>query len=86
AGTEEALTNTIKVYPNPAKGQININLGTNLQNITKIVVVDLSGRVIVQMNIGKMQTLAIPSGRLKAGTYMIRMLGDKTQSQKIVVL
>ncbi|HEV8284880.1 MAG TPA: T9SS type A sorting domain-containing protein [Chitinophagaceae bacterium] len=86
AGTEEALTNTIKVYPNPAKGQININLVTNLQNVTKIVVVDLSGRVIVQMNVGKMQTLAIPSGRLKAGTYMIRMLGDKTQSQKIVVL
>jgi hypothetical protein len=80
-----ALSNRIMVYPNPAKGQININLGTNTQNIKKIEVVDLSGRLVMQLNVGKMQALAIPSGRLKAGTYMIRMQGNKVTTQKIVV-
>ena len=37
------------------------------------------------ISIGKMQALTISGGRLKAGTYMIRMQGDKIQTQKIVV-
>jgi hypothetical protein len=80
-----ALSNRIMVYPNPAKGRININLGNNQQNIKKIEVVDLSGRVVMQLNVGKMQALTIPSGRLKAGTYLIRIQGDKISTQKIVV-
>ena len=77
--------NSIQVYPNPAKGVININLGTNTQNIRKIDVLDLSGRVVMQLNVGKMQSLTIPSGRLKPGTYLIRMQGNNVSTQKLVV-
>ena len=34
---------------------------------------------------GKVQALAISSGKLKAGTYMIKMQGDKIQTQKLVM-
>jgi hypothetical protein len=39
----------------------------------------------MQMNVGKLQTLTIPAGRLKAGTYMIHLQGDKITTQKLVV-
>ena len=64
---------------------INVNLGTNAQNIRKIDVLDLSGRVVLQLNVGKMQSLTIPSGRLKPGTYLIRMQGNNVSTQKLVV-
>jgi len=82
---EQGLKNNIQVYPNPAKVRVNINLGTNLQNIRKIQVIDLSGRVVVELLVGKMQNLTIPVTRLKPGTYLVRMQGDKTISNKIVV-
>jgi hypothetical protein len=85
AGENVLLKNSIDVYPNPAKGQININLGKNTQQVRKIEVVDLGGRVVMQVNVGKMQNLAIPAGRLKPGTYMLRMQGTKVTTQKIVV-
>ena len=80
-----ATVNNIQVYPNPARGAITINLGTNLQNIKKIEVVDISGRMVMQMTVSKLQALTIPGGRLKAGTYMIRLQGDKIHTQKLVV-
>jgi hypothetical protein len=89
ATTSEAdattVNNKIQIYPNPSKGVINVNLGTNQQNIRTVQVIDLSGRVVLQLNVGKMQSLSIPGGKLKAGTYLIKMLGDKPNTQKIVV-
>jgi hypothetical protein len=82
---EQAVANYIKVYPNPARGIININLGTNIQNIRRIDIVDISGRLVMQMNVGKVQTLTISGGRLKAGTYIIRLHGDKIMTEKLVV-
>jgi len=86
ATAQSALSrNSIQVYPNPAKSVININLGTNTQNIRKIDVLDLSGRVVLQLNVGKMQSLTIPAGRLKPGAYLIRMQGNNVSTQKLVV-
>jgi len=78
-------TNKILVYPNPARGQININLGTNLQNIRRIDILDFSGRMVMQMNVGKMKSISIASGKLKPGTYLIRFQGNESQTQKLVV-
>jgi hypothetical protein len=82
---EQAVANYIKVYPNPARGIININLGTNTQNIRRVDIVDISGRLVMQMNVGKVQTLTISGDRLKAGTYIIRLHGDKIMTEKLVV-
>jgi hypothetical protein len=78
-------SNVVQVYPNPSRGVININLGTNSQNIRKIEVLDISGRLVMQLNVGKVQALTIPGGKLKAGVYMIRMQGNNIMTQKLVV-
>lgn len=77
--------NDIKVFPNPTYGNITINLGTNQKNIRKIEVVDLSGRVIMQLNVTGKSVLTIHGAGLKAGTYFLRMQGDKVMNQKIVI-
>ena len=71
--------------PFPADDRVNINLGKNIDNIRKIEVADLSGRIIMQLPVGKIQNIVIPTGRLTRGTYMLRMQGDKITSQKIVI-
>lgn len=82
---QTAGTSIIKIYPNPATSVININLGGNQQNINTVEVIDISGRVIMQLNAGKTQLLTIPCEKLKAGIYMIRMRGNKLFTHKIIV-
>ncbi len=85
ASAMTALSNRIVVYPNPARGQININLGINSTKVQRIQVVDLSGRVVKQLLVSKNQSIVLPAGTLKAGVYIIRFVGDNVTTQKIVV-
>ncbi len=85
ASAMTALSNRIVVYPNPARGQININLGINSTKVQRIQVVDLSGRVVKQLLVSKNQGIVLPAGTLKAGVYIIRFVGDNVTTQKIVV-
>jgi endo-1,4-beta-xylanase len=75
----------ILVYPNPVKDRININLGSNTDNIRKIQVLDLSGRIVMEMNVGKTSNSITIPGKLRAGTYFVRLQGDKSSNHKIVV-
>ncbi|HYE56201.1 MAG TPA: cadherin domain-containing protein, partial [Chitinophagaceae bacterium] len=82
---DAAAETTIRVYPNPSTGIVNITLGANLHNTRKIEVVDISGKTVMQLNVGKAPILTIPAGKLRAGTYLVRITGDKTTIQKLVI-
>ncbi|GGF21112.1 T9SS type A sorting domain-containing protein [Hymenobacter cavernae] len=77
--------NGIDVYPNPAQDKINIKLGANQLNVKSIEVVDVVGRVMSRVNVGKQTTLSIPSNQLKPGVYMVRFKGDTTTTQRVVI-
>ena len=77
-------TNGIHVYPNPAKGKVNIYLGNNTQHIRSIQFIDLMGRIVKQINVNKESNLVVPSDKLH-GMYIIKMIGDKVTTQQLVI-
>jgi hypothetical protein len=81
---EESLADNIQVYPNPAKGKINISLGNNAQHIRNIQFIDLSGRVVKQIKVNRESSFIIPSDKLH-GMYVVKMIGDKILTQKIMI-
>ena len=83
--TASAVANAIAVYPNPAKDNINVELGANQLNVQSIEVVDVVGRVLSQVSVGKQTTLSIPSDKLKPGVYLLRFKGDTTKTQRILI-
>jgi O-glycosyl hydrolase len=77
------LTNSIKIYPNPVKGQFKVEaLANNYQLLT---VKDLSGRTIVSQPITSNVTTVNLEG-VNAGLYIVEIAGKSGSNvQKIVV-
>ncbi|MCB2376397.1 T9SS type A sorting domain-containing protein [Hymenobacter sp. BT635] len=75
----------IDVYPNPATSKINIRLGANPLHVKTIDVVDVTGRVMARVPVGKQTTLSIASDKLKPGVYIVRFHGDDTRAQRVVI-
>jgi hypothetical protein len=74
----------ISVYPNPATNKININLGNNANNIRRIQVLDISGRVVRDI-IVQNANISIPTKGFSTGAYLVRMQGNEIIQRKIVV-
>ncbi|MDF7814966.1 T9SS type A sorting domain-containing protein [Hymenobacter sp. YC55] len=85
SNSSASANNGIEVYPNPAQEQINIKLGADPSHITSIEVVDVVGRVMSQVNVGKQATLSISSEKLKPGVYLLRFKGDTTKTERILI-
>ena len=86
SGTADNLAaSAIEVYPNPAKDNITIKLGTNQLHVKSIEVLDVVGRVLVQTNVGPQTTLNVPSDKLKPGVYVIRFRSDITKTLRVVI-
>jgi len=71
AHIQKAKHETLSLYPNPAKNQINLKLDTTL--INSILVLDLSGKVVLQIN----QVKAINIGALTPGMYVVQAVSTK---------
>ncbi|MGI4761463.1 MAG: T9SS type A sorting domain-containing protein [Janthinobacterium lividum] len=86
AATSGAVAGSaIEVYPNPAQSRINVKLGTNQARVESIELVDVTGRILSRLNVGKQMALSIPSEDLKPGIYLLRFKGDKTSTQRIAI-
>ncbi|RPD47895.1 T9SS C-terminal target domain-containing protein [Hymenobacter sediminis] len=81
----KAAASGIEAYPNPAHDKINIRLGANKLNVKTIDVVDVTGRVLSRVTVGKQNVLTIPSNQLKPGIYMLRFNGDTTAAHRVVI-
>ncbi|MGY3091313.1 hypothetical protein ACVWYF_004379 [Hymenobacter sp. UYAg731] len=86
SATASALANdAISVYPNPANDRINIELKNSSMNVSIIEVLDVMGRVLAQVSVGKQTQISLPSEMLKPGVYLLRFKGDTTKTQRIVI-
>lgn len=73
---------TMQVWPVPAVGFFNVSVnGLNKKDM--IQVVDMNGRMVKQFSIQN-QTQQQVSG-LPAGTYFVKLAGDKTVGQKVIL-
>jgi len=73
---------TLQVWPVPAVGFFNVTV-TGLEKADVLQVVDMNGRLVKQLVVQN-QTQQQVSG-LPAGTYFVKLVSDKTVSQKVVV-
>jgi hypothetical protein len=86
---QDRLKNVIKVYPNPARDRVTIQLVTSdplSVPIKSLQIVDLSGRTVASYPWqGETQTIDI--GRLAVGVYLLQLRNNETilGAEKLVV-
>ena len=82
------ISNSIKIYPNPANDKLYIQLDNTLDGIAKVEFYDLAGKLIYSTTINaslKLQMLNISN--LTKGIYNLRITANnKTKNQKLVII
>jgi len=90
-GIEELshIVSNFEVYPNPAQNQANINLDLKSDQQVSLKIIDLSGKVILSKNYGRLNgTYDLPIGLngIESGVYFVNLLiGDQAITQKLIV-
>jgi hypothetical protein len=77
---ENSVENDVNIYPNPAKDIVNI-LNNNNLNITKVEIIDLVGRVVLDTE--KYQNIDITE--LPEGQYFVKIIGETTIVKKLFI-
>lgn len=83
---EAALNEAINIYPNPTKGQFNVQ-NTSLINLEKVVVYDVSGRLILKtdmLNAPRIKTINLLGA--SRGMYFVSIYSDKAMITKKIIL
>ena len=77
----------IKLYPNPATAEINLEL-SDAPAASKVNVYDMLGRVVISENVAAgNSSVKLNTTALDAGTYFLRLEGSKTfETKKIVIV
>jgi hypothetical protein len=83
-GVSDITITEVKVYPNPAITNVNIDLTKNIRNIT---IYNALGSVVAEKNITREGTVTINTNNFAAGAYSVKFTTDSgdTFSRKFVV-
>lgn len=73
---------SIKVWPVPSAGPVNVLL-KGIPTIDQLLLYDISGRLIHQQRVQNEVVTQIP--KLAAGTYIIKIAGNKELIQQIII-
>lgn len=80
----ELSSKLLKIYPNPASTQIDIELGIGMQNAI-LYVVNTLGQVVLTQQLGNTRTANIDITNLNAGFYFIQVKdGNRIVPQKFI--
>lgn len=75
----------IAVYPNPASGQVTIQLPENAKAL-KIEILDITGRLEMQVPYAGEQKIFIPANSLSKGSHIFRIAGpNNTVTRKLTI-
>jgi len=79
------ILNSLKVYPNPAKGIVNIDLAGNVTGETTYELFDVQGRKVVsKVSSNTIETLNVEN--LSDGIYMLSIQNGSAKTTKKVVI
>lgn len=82
--TETVETENIQIYPNPAKDEVTILVGTAFSSTTRLSLYDMQGRLVLDKTFGE-RSVQLDTKQLQAGVYSIVLNGKTTSSKKLVV-
>ena len=76
--------NGMVVYPNPSRGQVQLNLGTTSNS--QIMIVNARGAIVERRSAGGAQTLSFDLKKYGTGVYLIKVgSGANVQTSKVIV-
>ena len=75
---------TVKIFPNPTNGFINVYGGLNTM-LEKIKVLNLLGQVLIEQPVEQVNLMTIDLSALKAGTYLLEINSDSGSRIKRIV-
>jgi hypothetical protein len=79
---EESTSETLKIYPNPTSGRLQIEYLQELPSIIRIL--DMSGKVAFE-TIAQQRNQTIDLTALPSGVYVVEIIGkERTEKQLIV--
>ncbi len=83
--TSEFLsTPQINIYPNPSSNAINIETSKSLGDV-EISLIDLNGRIVVNLKRNITRVLKISMEKLKPGLYVLNIKGDAINLNKKII-
>lgn len=86
AAVKDLETTGVAVFPNPNNGQFNLSVKSNFGKNLNIVITNMSGAVVKQINTENNGMISINSGNLSDGVYMVRVSsGENTAVRKITI-
>jgi serine protease AprX len=84
-GSEDFSKGSFTVWPNPAKGNLNISMSAALENGANATIYDMQGRVVLKSNISATDT-EFNIENLSTGVYMVNVQnGNKNEVKKFIV-
>lgn len=98
AATTEAVVGidgpaVLSASPNPARSGLSVRAAVREAQVVRVTVVDVTGREVARlfegpMQAGEGQTWRVDAGALPAGTYLVRLVGERgvSRTAPVVVL
>jgi hypothetical protein len=85
---ENGLNAVVKIYPNPAKDEVTVNINSN-EKVLDLTLTDMNGKVVLTGDItltGQETLKKLDVSRLAKGTYLLRLTsGERSYSEKLVI-
>ncbi|MEJ6982222.1 glycoside hydrolase family 98 domain-containing protein [Pedobacter sp. P351] len=75
---------SIAVYPNPVQHQLQIDLVSETRNVRQIVIMNSIGQTVLQHAIKGESSVSLNVETLKAGIYLLKVIGDDVKTFKIL--
>ncbi|MDO3695168.1 LamG-like jellyroll fold domain-containing protein [Wenyingzhuangia sp. chi5] len=79
----------VKIYPNPAKEQININIPLYNKNRVTAILKDIAGKVVFKQELiakSQHQFIMQRSNKIKSGIYVLHIIGDDLNNTLKVII
>jgi hypothetical protein len=76
-GLDEIMNNSINIYPNPTDNELYIDLKNIEDEVKRIEIIDLSGKVLQVIAANQGEIMKMSTANLAQGMYQIRILSDE---------
>jgi hypothetical protein len=84
ASVEEMLNTGFIVYPNPAKGELNLHVDAT--SISYYEILDIRGRVVMKGDVNNQVLVKLNIANLEAGSYIVKAQTPNGIAQRSIVI